>query len=73
MSTYQEFMDEKLKIDAFINDGYTIHLIKGTLEGDIVEFTKTDDIADKQSILLKDANSRKYVTTILIKKQLQKN
>ncbi|MFS0750504.1 hypothetical protein [Oceanobacillus sp. 1P07AA] len=73
MATYEEFMDEKVKIDAFIKDSYTIHYIEGSLEGDIVEFAKIGDPTDKQSILLKNANSRKYVATILIKNQLQKN
>ncbi|WP_249872434.1 hypothetical protein [Oceanobacillus saliphilus] len=72
MSNYQEFIEEKQAIDALMKDNYRIKKITGTLEGDVVEFEKQGEFAVKQSILLTNPDSRKYVTTILIKKQLQK-
>ncbi|MGJ9457437.1 hypothetical protein [Oceanobacillus sp. CF4.6] len=72
MSNYQEFIEEKQEIDALLKDNYRIKKITGTLEGDVVEFEKQGEFAVKRSILLTNPDSRKYVTTLLIKKQLQK-
>ncbi|HEX6594769.1 MAG TPA: hypothetical protein VF095_09285 [Bacillota bacterium] len=72
MSSYQEFMEEKYKIDVLMKDHYMIKHMKGTLEGDLVQFEKLGTSDSKRSILLTNPDSRKYVTTLLIKKQLQK-
>ncbi|MEK4303376.1 hypothetical protein [Oceanobacillus sp. FSL K6-0251] len=71
MSSYQEFLQEKQLVDAWMKNNYKITSVVGTLDGDMVELEK-EGMAEKQSILLENADSRKYITTLLIKHQLQK-
>lgn len=71
MSSYQAFLQEKQLIDEFVKNGYKITAITGSLDGDKVEFRK-EGLIKMKSILLLNADSRKYVTTLLIKRQLQK-
>ncbi|MEF3329029.1 hypothetical protein [Oceanobacillus oncorhynchi] len=71
MSSYQEFLQEKQLVDAWMKNNYKITSVVGTLDGDMVELEK-EGVAEKQSILLENADSRKYITTLLIKHQLQK-
>ncbi|GIO18828.1 hypothetical protein J18TS1_19280 [Oceanobacillus oncorhynchi subsp. incaldanensis] len=70
MSSYQEFLQEKQLVDAWMKNNYKIKSIVGTLDGDRVELEK-ESVPEKQSILLENADSRKYITTLLIKHQLQ--
>lgn len=70
MSSYQEFLQEKQLVDEWIKNNYKISSIVGTLDGDKVELEK-EGLSEKQSILLENADSRKYITTLLIKHQLQ--
>ncbi|CEI82399.1 hypothetical protein BN997_02265 [Oceanobacillus oncorhynchi] len=70
MSSYQEFLQEKQLVDAWMKNNYKITSVVGTLDGDMVELEK-EGVAEKQSILLENADSRKYITTLLIKHQLQ--
>ncbi|MDM8100227.1 hypothetical protein [Oceanobacillus oncorhynchi] len=70
MSSYQEFLQEKQLVDAWMKNNYKITSIVGTLDGDMVELEK-EGVSEKQSILLENADSRKYITTLLIKHQLQ--
>ncbi|GAA0320771.1 hypothetical protein [Oceanobacillus sp. FSL W7-1293] len=70
MSSYQEFLQEKQLVDEWMKNNYKITSIVGTLDGDMVELEK-EGVSEKQSILLENADSRKYITTLLIKHQLQ--
>jgi hypothetical protein len=70
LSNYQDFLKEKQLIDEFIKNDYKIIAIIGSLDGDEVELEK-EGIPEKQSILLANPDSRKYITTLLIKRQLQ--
>lgn len=70
MSSYQEFLQEKQLVDAWMKNNYKITSVVGTLDGDMVELEK-EGVSEKQSILLENADSRKYITTLLIKHQLQ--
>lgn len=71
MSTYQDFLKEKQLIDEFIKNDYKIITITGSLDGERVELEK-EGVAEKRTILLSNPDSRKYITTLLIKRQLQK-
>ncbi|RKQ34688.1 hypothetical protein [Oceanobacillus halophilus] len=71
MSSYQDFLREKQRIDEYVKNGYKITAVVGTLDGDSVELEK-ENTGEKQSILLRNADARKYITTLLIKRQLQK-
>jgi len=70
LSSYQEFLQEKQLVDEWMKNNYKITSIVGTLDGDMVELEK-EGVSEKQSILLENADSRKYITTLLIKHQLQ--
>ncbi|WP_156291385.1 hypothetical protein [Oceanobacillus salinisoli] len=69
MSSYQEFIKEKQLIDELLKNNFEITAIEGTLDGDRVELEK-QDYFERQSIILTNSDSRKYVTTLLIKGQL---
>ncbi|WP_085993262.1 hypothetical protein [Oceanobacillus senegalensis] len=73
MSSYDEFIDEKRLIDELMQDNYWIKNIKGTLEGDLVEFEKIDGSASHRTIRLTNPDSRKYITTLVMKGKLQKH
>lgn len=67
MSNYDDFLTEKLKIDDLIKKGYTITRTQGTLDGDVVEFENQNDTTQKETILLRNPDSRKYFTALYIK------
>ncbi len=69
LSSYQEFIKEKQLIDELLKNNFEITAIEGTLDGDRVELEK-QDYFERQSIILTNSDSRKYVTTLLIKGQL---
>lgn len=67
MSSYDDFIKEKQVIDDLIQQDYGIRTIYGTLNGDVVEFEQLGKIGANKSICLTNPDSRKYVTTLLIK------
>ncbi|MFB4475811.1 hypothetical protein ACDI16_23485 [Oceanobacillus caeni] len=67
MSNYEDFIKEKQVIDELVKQNYVIKNIQGTFEGDVVEFEKLGNTAARKSIRLTNPDSRKYVTTILLK------
>ncbi|KKE80039.1 hypothetical protein NSA56_10100 [Oceanobacillus caeni] len=67
MSNYEDFIKEKQVIDELVKQNYVIKNIQGTLEGDVVKFEKLGNTAARKSIRLTNPDSRKYVTTLLIK------
>lgn len=69
MSDYADFLKEKLKIDRLLERGYTIARAKSTLDGDIFEFENPAAVPKVESLLLRVADSRKYVTTLYLKEQ----
>ena len=71
MSSYQTFLQEKQLIDELVKNNYKITSIVGTLDGDRVELEK-EGMPHKQSILLRNADSRKYITKLLMTHQPQK-
>jgi hypothetical protein len=66
MSEYQDFLNERDKIDYLIQKGYKIKSINENLSGAFVDFQK-DDVIETLHILTPDA--RKYFSVLLIKQQ----
>lgn len=71
MSSYDAFLAEKLKFDDLIKKGYTITSVKGTLDGDVVEFEHTTLKRSKETMLFTNPDSRKYFSSSYMK-QLKK-
>ncbi|WP_373895519.1 hypothetical protein [Virgibacillus sp. CBA3643] len=69
MSSYNDFLTEKLQVDDLIKKGYIVINSKGTLDGDVVEFENKTTF-DKKTIRLTNADARKYYTTLYIEQQL---
>jgi len=70
LSNYQSFLEEKLTIDGLIERDFKISDVQESLDGDVVEMKKG---SAKQTFLLTNPDSRKYLATILIKQQKQPN
>lgn len=66
MSEYQQFLQERDRIDFFIQQGYRIVNINENLSGAFVEFVK-----DKQKEILHvvTPEGRKYFSVVLIQQQ----
>lgn len=64
MSEFKLFTNEKQKVDQLIAEGYRIHTVKETLDGDDVEFIHPNQ---EQPILIRiqTAEGRKYFVNIL--------
>lgn len=69
MSSYDIFLNEKLKIDDLVKQGYAITGMEGTLDGDIVEFKNKAKVSKRETMLLTNPDSRKYFTTLYIKQR----
>ncbi|MEN1968709.1 hypothetical protein WMZ97_11625 [Lentibacillus sp. N15] len=72
MSDNDVFLEEKLKIDDLMKRGYTISKMVGTLDGDVFEFEHQTEPSKKETLLLTNPDSRKYVTTLYIKEKVQR-
>lgn len=70
MSSHDDFLSEKLLVDDLLKKGYVLTGSKGTLDGDVVEF-ENKTMSDNQTLLLTNADARKYYVTQYIKHQKQ--
>ncbi|MGJ9383465.1 hypothetical protein [Salipaludibacillus sp. CF4.18] len=75
MSTHNEFIAERDKIDFLIDQGYRITAVTENLSGDLVEFQQVDEsgvLREKKettSLLIMNANARKYFSTLMMEQQ----
>ncbi|RKL68248.1 hypothetical protein CR203_07115 [Salipaludibacillus neizhouensis] len=75
MSTHNEFIAERDKIDFLIDQGYRITAVTENLSGDLVEFQQVDEagvLGEKKettSLLIMNANARKYFSTLMMEQQ----
>ena len=69
-STFQEFYDERDKIDEIINAGFEINTVEENLSGAFVEFTKEGEAPRQLHII--NADARKHFSTMVFIQQ-QKN
>ncbi|WP_085523162.1 hypothetical protein [Tuberibacillus sp. Marseille-P3662] len=68
MSGYDTFLAEKNQVDKLIKNGYIITGLRGTLDGDVVEF-ENKMTSDKKTMLLTNPDSRKNFAIRCIKQQ----
>lgn len=66
MSDYQQFLDERDKIDFLIQKGYRIHAVTEHLNGSSVEFSHPNEPIT-ETLLIGTANARKYFSSLLMK------
>lgn len=67
MSEYQEFIEEKDKINRYFKEGYEMHSITENLSGTLVEFAPPKfNGKDMVQLLLVTPEARKYIVTILM-------
>ncbi|MDN3016326.1 hypothetical protein V7161_26330 [Neobacillus drentensis] len=66
MSEYQQFQDERDKIDFFIGKGYRINGVNEHLNGATVDFLHPNGNVT-ETLLIGTANGRKYFSSLLIK------
>ncbi|WP_284037826.1 hypothetical protein [Neobacillus sp. 114] len=66
MSEHQQFLAERDKIDFFMQKGYRIHSVNEHLDGATVEFVHPNGNVT-ETLLISNANARKYFSSLLIK------
>jgi hypothetical protein len=69
MSDYNQFLDERDKLDFLIQKGYRINRVHEHLDGASVEFFHPEK-NEKEMLLIGTANARKYFSSLLIKQNL---
>ncbi|MCA1029793.1 hypothetical protein LCL95_01950 [Bacillus timonensis] len=73
MSSYQEFLNERDKIDYLIQKGYKISGVTENLSGAFVEFElQTEGEAgtnEKEVLHILTADARKYFSSLIIKQR----
>lgn len=65
MSDYQQFLNERDKIDFLIQKGYRINKVIENLDGAYVDFLHPHDKII-QTLQIETANGRKYFSSLLI-------
>jgi hypothetical protein len=69
MSDYQQYLNERDKLDFFIQKGFRINAVHEHLNGASVEFYHPSS-KEKETLLIGTANARKYFSSLLIKQNL---
>jgi predicted GNAT superfamily acetyltransferase len=65
MSEYQEFLNERDKIDFLLQKGFNIEKVKENLSGAFVLFKHSENNRSA-TLHIKTANARKYFSNLLI-------
>ena len=74
MSEYQEFLQERDRIDILLQKGFKIKHIMENLSGAFVEFEKKKNHngeSDNETLHITTPEARKYFSVILIKQQIE--
>ncbi|WP_342431348.1 hypothetical protein [Neobacillus sp. FSL H8-0543] len=69
MSDYQQYLNERDKIDFFIQKGYRFNSILEHLDGATIEFVHTEN-NEKETLTVGTANGRKYFSSLLVNQNL---
>ncbi|MEH6996289.1 hypothetical protein V7075_26900 [Neobacillus drentensis] len=69
MSDYQQYLNERDKLDFFIQKGFRINAVHEHLDGASVEFYHPTS-NEKETLIIGTANARKYFSSVLIKQNL---
>lgn len=67
MSEYQDFLQERDRLDYMVQQGYQIKNVVENLSGAFVEFENAEGESETLQILTPDA--RKYFSVMLLKQQ----
>jgi transcription antitermination factor NusA-like protein len=70
MSEYQQYLQERDKIDFFTQKGFTIQRVTETLNGSFVDFVN-EQSEEKETVTLHvaTAEGRKYFSVMILKRQ----
>ena len=68
MTEYEEFLEEKKKIDNYFREDYKVHNVYENLSGMFIEFTSIDDSFEQEVVQLQlvTSEARKYISTLLM-------
>ncbi|NBI27961.1 hypothetical protein [Chengkuizengella marina] len=74
MSSYNQYLVEKEKIDALLQRGYKIKNVRENLSGSFVEFELKDisenrKFENKKTLLVTNADARKYFSSLIIQEK----
>ena len=72
MSDYTQYLEERKRIDSYLEQGYTIKSVVENLNGAYVEFNKdkhTQDPYEKEILHIITPDARKYFSVKLIEQQ----
>jgi hypothetical protein len=65
MSAYEEFIEEKAKIDGYLAQGYSIAGLKEDMDGTQIWLVRGDKVLEKASLALVNPDSRKYASSLV--------
>ncbi|MDQ8735707.1 hypothetical protein [Paenibacillus sp. LHD-38] len=68
MSAYEQYAEEKGKIDSYMKQQYVITGVREGLSGDWLELKHPG--GDEASLLIETADARKYFVNLLLKQSL---
>lgn len=68
MSAYEQYAEEKSKIDSYIKQQYVITGVREGLSGDWLELKHPG--GDEATLLVETADARKYFANLLLKQSL---
>ncbi|NDI35453.1 hypothetical protein [Chengkuizengella sediminis] len=74
MSSYQQFLVEKEKIDTLLQRGYKIKNVRENLSGSFVEFElenncENNKFENKKTLLVTNADARKYFSSLIFQEK----
>ena len=70
MSAYEQYVEEKNKIDGYLNQEYVITGVREGLSGDWLELKHPG--GDEALLLIETADARKYFVNVLLKQKAVK-
>ena len=70
MSEYQQYLQERDRIDYLTQKGYKIKNVTENLSGAFVDFERTEDSkSDAETLQVVTPEGRKYFSVVLLKQQ----
>ncbi|QDI92118.1 hypothetical protein EPH95_13750 [Salicibibacter halophilus] len=69
MSEYEEYIEERRKIDDLLQDDYWIEHVSEDLSGALVTFVDKKGKRERKKLRIGNADARKYFSVIVMKQQ----
>lgn len=69
MSEYEEYIEERRKIDDLLQDDYGIEHVSEDLSGALVTFVDKKGKRERKKLRIGNADARKYFSVIVMKQQ----